>query len=64
MIKAKEFAPYGFDYELENGDLLHHTEWNGEVYETDRAVYRPVYEHDEEADQYFTIGFEVLYEKG
>ena len=56
-----------FDYELEDGTLLHNTEWNGEDYtvRTGRipnrieAVYRPVYEVSETDEESFNIiGFE------
>ena len=52
-----------FDYELENGVLLHESEWNGEVYtvKTDcgEAVYRPVYSEEENNNGgYDIIGFE------
>lgn len=51
MLKIKEERPYRmgsyFDYELENGTLLHSDEWNGERYfvkENGReAEYIPVY---------------------
>lgn len=52
-----------FDYELENGTLLHESEWNGEVYtvkENSREVtYRPVYDENENDNGgYDIIGFD------
>ena len=54
-----------FDYELEDGTLLHSDEWNGEVYTLmDRknhkeTVYKPIYGHEpNEEDNYYIIGFE------
>ena len=57
-IKEKNVVRVGhiFDFELENGELLHRTEWNGEYYETENGIFRPVYE---EIDGDFEIiGFE------
>lgn len=51
-----------YDYELDNGDMLHPSEWNGDVYTVKRdgceVTYRPVYA-DEENDNggYDIIGF-------
>lgn len=60
MLKIKrELFTDGFEYELEDGTMLHESEWNGEVYITDGKDYRPVQQYDEEHDQYDTIGFEV-----
>ncbi len=57
-IKEKNAVRVGhvFGFELENGELLHHTEWNGEYYETENGIFRPAYE---EIDGDFEIiGFE------
>ena len=70
MIKIKEenYRQVGhmFDYLLENGALLHESEWNGEVYITKdehgrtEEVYRPVYDENEnENGGYDIIGFEI-----
>lgn len=32
-----------FDYELENGVLLHNTDWNGEIYHIGNTEYKPIY---------------------
>lgn len=52
-----------FDYELEDGTLLHSSEWNGEVYtvknkDGSETIYFPVYNQIDE-DEYEIIGFEV-----
>jgi len=53
-IKAKNVERVGhmFDYELEDGTLLHDSEWNGEKYITGRGQteteYRPVYRFEAE----------------
>ena len=52
-----------FDYELENGVLLHKSEWNGECYEVDGIRYFPVQEEfmwDDDCIpyQWNTVGFE------
>lgn len=54
-----------FDYELEDGTLLHSNEWNGENYTVlDRknhkeTVYKPIYAKEiNENDSYDIIGFE------
>ena len=52
-----------FDYLLENGVLLHESEWNGEVYTVkengSEIEYRPVYDDKEnENGGYDIIGFE------
>ena len=59
-IKNEFFYSCGhlFDYELSNGELLHESEWNGEYYETENGIYRPVYEHDSFFGTYYVIGFE------
>lgn len=45
-----------YDYELENGTLLHKCDWNGESYifmeDGVERVYTPIYEQD---DIYFNI---------
>ena len=51
-----------FDYELEDGTLLHNSEWNGEVYtvknkDGSETRYFPVYNQID--DEYEIIGFEV-----
>ena len=50
-----------FDYQLENGELLHESEWDGERYtvkKNGREIdYKPIYI---EEDEIFTIiGFEM-----
>lgn len=68
MIKIKEENVirngHMFDYLLENGTLLHESEWNGEKYTTkdERGktleVYRPIYDENEnENGGYDIIGF-------
>ena len=52
-----------FDYELEDGTLLHSSEWNGEVYTVKNKAgsetrYFPVYNQIDD-DEYEIIGFEV-----
>ena len=56
-----------FDYELEDGTLLHNTEWSGEDYtirtgnipHRTETVYTPVYEVSETDEESFNIiGFE------
>lgn len=52
-----------FDYELEDGTLLHSSEWNGEVYtvknkDGSEIRYFPVYNQIDD-DEYEIIGFEV-----
>lgn len=51
-----------FDYELEDGTLLHRSEWNGESYtvknkDGSETRYFPVYNQID--DEYEIIGFEV-----
>lgn len=51
-----------FDYELEDGTLLHNSEWNGESYTVKNkgggeTRYFPVYNQID--DEYEIIGFEV-----
>lgn len=51
-----------FDYELEDGTLLHSSEWNGGVYtvknkDGSETRYFPVYNQID--DEYEIIGFEV-----
>ena len=78
MLKIKaehvEWMDTMFDYELENGQLLHTSEWNGEEYVTrykwngDEFVeagevlsYRPVYNvinEGTEDEEWEIIGFE------
>lgn len=57
MLKFEKYAPEGFDYKLEDGELLHFTEWNGEYYETESGIYRPVYKQIDD-DEWEIIGFE------
>lgn len=65
-IKAENviIAGHQFDYELEDGTLLHQDEWNGENYGTYIAgkyevEYIPVYaDKPNENDGYDIIGFE------
>lgn len=67
MLKIKKECVnvngHWFDYELENGVLLHATEWNGENYtvkEKDREiVYKPIYANKPNVNDGFdVIGFE------
>lgn len=51
-----------YDYELENGEMLHSSDWNGEVYTVKRdggeVTYRPVYaDEPNENDGYDIVGF-------
>lgn len=57
MLKFENYAPEDFDYKLEDGELLHFTEWNGEYYETESGIYRPVYKQIDD-DEWEIIGFE------
>ena len=65
-IKGENVKALGgtvFDYELENGTLLHQYEWNGENYTVrengKEVVYKPVYSEDENENGGFDIiGFE------
>jgi hypothetical protein len=65
-IKKSYFTETGtwYDHELEDGTYLHESEWNGEEYTIkegkEERRFRPIFEHDEELDQYETIGFEEL----
>lgn len=67
MINIKnenvERAGHWFDYELEDGTLLHNSEWNGEIYTVKEnrmeIEYRPIYaDKPNENDGYNIIGFE------
>jgi hypothetical protein len=57
MLKIKETnvkqAGHTFDYLLDNGELLHESQWNGEVYTVGRGqnekTYRPVYRFEAES---------------
>ena len=65
-IKAENVTALGgatFDYQLEDGTLLHESEWNGENYTIKEngteTVYKPIYaEHENENGGYDIIGFE------
>lgn len=67
-IKAENVVRCGhqFDYELENGTLLHEKEWNGEVYTVrengTETTYEPVYDtmpdENDGLDVWDIIGFE------
>lgn len=72
MIKIKnknvERNFHQFDYELEDGKLLHCDEWNGEDYTIlDRknhreTVYTPIYSKEpNETDSFEIIGFEKIH---
>lgn len=63
--KVVDFAR--FDYELEDGTLLHETEWNGEEYTVKNdgceTYYKPVekatqFDEDNEPCEWEVIGFE------
>lgn len=64
-IKREHFEINGewYDYELENGALLHRSEWNGEVYTVkdgkSERTYRPVQVHNKEQDTWTTVGFDA-----
>lgn len=64
MLKIKrnwfEHGGHWFDYELEDGTLLHDSEWNGECYIVDDGThYTPIYELEPGCDdQYRVIGFD------
>lgn len=57
MLRFVKYPPYGFDYQLEDGTLLHPSEWNGEKYFADGHEYVPVYNKIGD-DEYEIIGFE------
>lgn len=66
MLKIKneyvERNSHWFDFELENGVLLHESEWNGEVYTVKEngteTTYRPVYAEESNCNGgYDIIGF-------
>lgn len=72
MIKIKnknvERNFHQFDYELEDGTLLHSDEWNGENYTIlhrknhKETVYTPVYSKEpNETDTFEIIGFEKIH---
>ena len=53
-----------FEYELEDGTILCRSEWNGEAYNVNGALYTPiqepdVYDEDGTVLQYKIIGFEI-----
>lgn len=67
MINIKnenvERTGHWFDYELEDGILLHNSEWNGENYTVQEngmeVEYRPIYaDKSNENDGYDIVGFE------
>lgn len=60
QIKRRNVVHVGhmFDFELENGELLHGSECNGEYYETENGIYDPVYKMIDE-DEFEIIGFEL-----
>lgn len=63
MLEIKESGAirggHRFDYELEDGTLLHHTEWNGQAYYTDDGYkYTPIEVPDEDEVNFEVIGFE------
>lgn len=51
-IKNKNIKKYGsyFDFELEDGTLLHTMDWNGEVYTVkkngEEITYKPIYKFE------------------
>lgn len=60
-----EDGVFGVIITLENGVELYPDAWNGEVYNVDGKMYKPVQEPDEIDDdgevlQYKTIGYEEL----
>jgi len=60
-IKRQNFKYVGaiMDYELENGVMLHESEWNGEEYTIDEVSYTPIQIYNENEDTWKTIGFGV-----
>jgi hypothetical protein len=69
MINIKnenvERTGHWFDYELEDGMLLHNSEWNGENYTVKEngaeVEYWPVYtDKPNENDGYDIVGFELF----
>jgi len=66
MICIKEHSVkvngHWFDFELEDGHLLHESEWNGEYYETGEGTtksrYKPIYIEDSEG--FYIVGFEKM----
>lgn len=69
MIKIKnediKVNGHWFDYELEDGTLLHQSEWNGEEYTVKEngveITYRPIYAEEENCNGgYDIIGFENI----
>jgi len=68
-ITKRNFDHVGalMDYELEDGTMLHASEWNGECYTVEEVPYYPIYrgvgEPDEDGDyeEYETIGFERMF---
>lgn len=66
-IKSEDIKANGhwFDYELEDGTLLHQSEWNGEMYIVKQngveISYHPVYAEEENCNGgYDIIGFNAL----
>ena len=66
-IKNEDIKVNGhwFDYELEDGTLLHQSEWNGEMYIVKKdgveISHRPVYADEENCNGgYDIIGFNAL----
>lgn len=66
-IKNKDIKVNGhwFDYELEDGTMLHSSEWNGEEYiiaeNNVEITYRPIYTEEENSNGgYDIIGFENI----
>ena len=68
MIGIKEYIVYEFgnwfDFELENGILLHSTEWNGDGYikleDKEEIIYKPIYKKINNSKNRMIVGFERI----
>lgn len=69
MLKVKnediKVNGHWFEYELEDGTLLHQSEWNGEVYTVKKdgveISYHPIYAEEKNCNGgYDIIGFKAL----
>lgn len=50
MLHIKEIRPYPADYELENGDILYESDWNGTYYYNKQTgeTWTPIYRYQAE----------------